>query len=319
MKAWMVDEFGKTPEFREVAEPAPGPGEVLIAIEACGLNFADLLVIKGEYQEHPPIPFSPGMEMSGKVLALGPGIEGPKVGTRIATFAGSGGLAERAVVPADRLSIVPKTMSMDIASAFQVAYGTSHVALSHRARLRAGETLLVLGAAGGVGLTAVELGKAMGARVIACARGAEKLAVAKQAGADIVIDTSTQDLRQEVKAAGGADVVYDPVGGDLFTAAVRATNPEGRVITIGFASGDVPKIPANILLVKNIDIIGFYWCGYMSFRPEVITQSLTQLMEWHAEGKLHPHLSHRLPLERAMEGLDLIRSRKATGKVVIMP
>ncbi|MEP5089039.1 MAG: NADPH:quinone oxidoreductase family protein, partial [Paracoccaceae bacterium] len=178
-------------------------------------------------------------------------------------------------------------------------------------------TLLVLGAAGGVGLTAVEVGKLMGARVMACARGADKLAIAQQAGADHLIDSSTADLRAEVKKLGGADVVYDPVGGELFEAAFRACNPEARILTIGFASGEVPKILANHLLVKNISVLGFYWGGYMNFKPEVIIQSLTELISWYSDGKITPHISHTLPLEQAAEGMELLRSRKSTGKVVI--
>ena len=203
------------------------------------------------------------------------------------------------------------------AAALQVAYGTSHVALGYKAALKAGETLLVLGAAGGVGLTAVEIGKLMGATVIACARGADKLAVAKAAGADHLIDAEKDDIREAVRALGGADVVYDPVGGDQFKAAMRACNPEARLLSIGFASGEVPQVPANILLVKNLTVMGFYWGGYLAFKPSVVTDSLTELVRWHAEGKIKPHVSHALPLEQALEGMELLRSRKSTGKVVI--
>ena len=210
-------------------------------------------------------------------------------------------------------------MSYEDAAGFQVAYGTSHVALNHKAKLLPGETLLVLGAAGGVGLTAVEIGKAMGARVIACARGREKLDAAEAAGADHLLDSDTADIREEVKALGGADVVYDPVGGDQFTAAFRATNPGGRIVVIGFASGTVPPIPANHLMVKNIDILGLNWGGYLQFAPEVLDDSLATLFGWYAEGRLRPHVSHVLPLDRVDEGLDLLRRRKTTGKVVITP
>lgn len=319
MRAFQVTEYGKTPEVTEVETPVPGPGEVRVKIAACGLNFADLLMVTGEYQERPPLPFALGMEMAGTVEALGEGVSAPAVGTRVGVFGGRGGLAEHAVIPAVRCVPLADSMSFVEAAAFPVAYGTSHVALSHRAKLKEGETLLVLGAAGGVGLTAVEIGKLMGARVIACARGADKLAVAQKAGADHLIDSETEDLREAVKALGGCDVVYDPVGGDQFMAALRATRPEGRLVTIGFASGEIPKIPANLLLVKNLTAIGFYWGGYMAFRPEVVTESLAQLYRWHGEGRLHPHVSHTLPLERAAEGLELLRSRKSTGKVVITP
>ncbi len=200
-----------------------------------------------------------------------------------------------------------------------VAYGTSHLVLTRRAALQPSETLLVLGAAGGVGLTAVEIGKAMGARVIAVARGEDKLAVAKAAGADHLIDSDSEDIKAAVKALGGADVVYDPVGGDAFKAALGACNREARVIVIGFASGDIPQIPANILLVKNITVIGFYWGGYLQFNAEALTDSLAELMQWHAEGRLKPHISHVLPLDQAEEALELMRSRKSTGKVVVTP
>ncbi|MCE8442170.1 NADPH:quinone oxidoreductase family protein, partial [Rhodovulum sulfidophilum] len=238
-------------------------------------------------------------------------------GTRVAVFAGAVGLAEAGCFPAARCLPLPDGMSFVEAAGFQIAYGTSHVALSHKARLAPGETLLVTGAAGGVGLTAVEIGKAMGATVIACARGADRLEVARAAGADHLVDSDQGDLRAAILALGGADVVYDPVGGPLFAAAMRACNPDGRLLTIGFASGEVPQIKANHLLVKNLSVIGLYWGGYLSFRPEILTDSLAKLFRWHAEGRLHPHVSHVLPLERAAEGLELLRQRKATGKVVI--
>jgi len=239
------------------------------------------------------------------------------VGTRVAVLGGNGGLAEAGNFAANRCVVVPDQMPFDHAAAFQVAYGTAHVALNHKARLQPGETLLVLGAAGGVGLTAVEIGKRMGARVIACARGAAKLEVARAAGAGVLIDSDTADLRSALKALGGVDVVYDPVGGDLFRAAMRACNPEARIVIVGFASGDVPQVPANHLLVKNITLMGFYWGGYIAFKPSVLTDSLKQLYGWYCEGHLHPHISHTLPLSRAAEGLELLRSRASTGKVVI--
>jgi NADPH2:quinone reductase len=208
-------------------------------------------------------------------------------------------------------------MSITTGAGFLVAYGTSHLALAHRAKLQAGETLLVLGASGGIGLTAVEIGKRMGATVIACARGADKLAIAAKAGADHLIDSDTDDLRKLVKSLGGADVVYDPVGGDLFKAALRACNPEARIIPLGFASGEVPKIAANILLVKNISVIGYYWGGYLKFAPKILQDSLKTLLGWYKTGQLHPHISHILPLDRANEALDLLKTRKSTGKVVV--
>ncbi|MEM7318218.1 MAG: NADPH:quinone oxidoreductase family protein [Pseudomonadota bacterium] len=240
------------------------------------------------------------------------------IGDRIAVFAGQGGLAEFGVFDAHRAIAIPDSMSFEHAAAIQITYGTAHVALSHRAKLQPGETLLVTGAAGGAGLTAVEIGKVMGARVIAQARTTEKLAVAQQAGADHLIDGSA-DLRQEVLGLGGADVVYDTVGGDLFKAAFRAANPEARLLPIGFAGGDVPQIAANHLLVKNISVLGVYFGGYLAFQPEIVRNSLSTLLDWYKQGRIKPHISHVLPLDRAQEGLDLLRNRTSTGKVVIAP
>ncbi|WP_297539640.1 NADPH:quinone oxidoreductase family protein [Roseovarius sp.] len=317
MRAYHLPAKGAEPILTDLPRPTPGSGEISLRIAACGLNFADLLMIKGAYQDTPEAPFTLGMEVAGTVEALGPDTDGPAPGTRVAVFGGQGGLADFGCFPAARAVPLPDAMSFAEAAAFQVAYGTSHVALDHKARLQPGETLLVLGAAGGVGLTAVEIGKQMGARVIACARGADKLDVAKRAGADHLIDAASQDIRDTCRALGGVDVVYDPVGGDQFTAAMRACNPEARILAIGFASGDVPQIPANHLLVKNISVMGLYWGGYLKFRPEVLTQSMATLFDWYAAGRLRPHVSHLLPLEQAAEALDLLRSRKSTGKVVV--
>ncbi|WP_223162926.1 NADPH:quinone oxidoreductase family protein [Roseivivax sediminis] len=305
------------PVESDVALPLPGEGQIRVRIEACGLNFADLLMLNGTYQDTPERPFTLGMEVAGIVDSAGPGAGHFAPGTRVAVFGGQGGLAEAGIFDAARAVALPDGMDAVAAAAFQIAYGTSHVALDHRARLVPGETLLVLGAAGGVGLTAVEIGKRMGARVIACARGADKLEVARAAGADHLIDAGTADIRAEVKALGGADVVYDPVGGEQFTAALRACRPEARILTIGFASGEVPQIKANHLLVKNVSVLGLYWGGYLSFRPEVITRSLATLLGWYAAGEIRPHVSHVLPFDRAKEGLELLRTRQATGKVVI--
>ncbi|MGD9866091.1 MAG: NADPH:quinone oxidoreductase family protein, partial [Pseudodonghicola sp.] len=296
--------------------PQPGPGQIRVAIRACGLNFADLLMQKGTYQDTPPVPFSLGMEVAGVVDALGPEVTGLVPGDRVAVYCGQGGLAEFGVFEAARAVKIPEEMPFDHAAAFVIAYGTSHMALDYRARLQPGETLLVTGAAGGVGLTAVEIGKLMGATVIAQARGADKLAAAQAAGADHLI-AEGEDLRARVLELGGADVVYDAVGGDLWKAAFRACNPEARLLPIGFASGEVPQIPANHLLVKNLTVIGFYIGGYLKFRPQALTDSLNTLIGWYLDGRLKPHVSHVLPLEQVAEGMELLRSRKSTGKIVI--
>lgn len=318
MRAFQIAAAGAAPALVELPDPSPGPGEAAVEIHACGLNFADLLMIAGTYQERPAPPFTLGMELAGVVSALGPGTTGPAPGTRVAVFAGHGGLATHGVFPAARCLPLPDSMSFAEGAAFQVAYGTSHLALTHRARLAPGETLLVLGAAGGVGLTAVEIGARLGARVIASARGAERLQIARAAGAHHLIDSDSPDLRGQLKALGGVDVVYDAVGGPAFTEALRATRPEGRLLAIGFASGDVPQIPANLLLVKNLTVTGFYWGGYLTFAPRLLADSLAELMAWHGAGRIRPHISHTLPLDRAAEALTLLRDRRATGKVVVL-
>ena len=317
MRAYRVHDFGADPALADVDMPTPGPGQVRIQIKACGLNFADLLMAKGTYQDTPEAPFTLGMEIAGVVDALGDGVSVPAIGSRVAVFEGSGGLAEAGVFSADRCVPIPDAMPFDEAAGFIVAYGTSHLALTDRAHLQAGERLLVLGAAGGVGLTAVELGAAMGAEVIAVARGSDKLAVAKAAGATHAFDSETVDLRAEVKALGGADVVYDAVGGDGFKAAMRATNPGGRLLVIGFASGDIPTIPANHLLVKNINAIGFYWGGYLRWAPDRLARSLEQLMQMYQAGDLKPHIGATRPLAEAGAAMDLLRNRKVAGKVVV--
>jgi len=317
MRALQVVERGQPPVLIEMEKPLPGPGEVQVRINACGLNFADLLMVSGTYQERPTLPFTLGLEVSGTITAHGARVSAPAIGTRVAVFGGQGGLAEYGCFAAPACVEIPAQMPTEHAAGFQVAYGTSHVALEYKARLQPGETLVVLGASGGVGLTAVEIGKLMGARVIACARGGDKLRIAQKAGADHLIDTSSEDLRDAVKTLGGADVVYDAVGGELGEAALRATNPDGRYLAIGFASGKVPEIRANYLLVKNIAVMGLYWGGYLKVRPEVLTTSMAQLLDWYTQGRLSPHISHTLPLERAHDALELLRTRRSTGKVVV--
>lgn len=315
MKAYAIEAAGAAPRLATLLDPEPGEGEVVLRVAACGLNFADLLMAGGTYQEMPQAPFALGMEVAGTVEAVGKGAEGFRVGDRVAGFPGHGGLAERVAVPAARCLVLPDGLSMRDAAAMQVAYGTADLALD-RARLAAGETLVVLGAAGGVGLTAVELGRRRGATVIACARGAGKLAVAREAGAHHAVEADA-GLREALLALGGADVVFDPVGGALCEAAMRACKPLGRVLLIGFASGDLPALKPNHLLVKNLDVIGLYWGGYLRFAPERLTASLSRIAEACAAGELRPRVGAALPLSRVEEGLAMLRERRSTGKVVI--
>ncbi len=316
MFSFRIDTPDGRPQLVNSPKPTPTPGEVLIEVATCGLNFADLLMVKGTYQNTPQYPFALGMEIAGRVVAVGADVTGFKVGSRVAAFVGSGGLAEYVTAPAEICCDIPDAMDDVTAAGFQIAYGTSHLALSRRARLMAGETLVVLGAAGGVGLTAVEIGHAMGAKVVAVARGAEKQEIARSRGAHHTLDAEG-DLRAPLLDLGGADVVYDPIGGTLGEIALRCMKPEGRYLAIGFASGDVPQVKANHLLVKNHDVIGVNWGGYLTFNPDALTSSIAELFAWHAEGRIHPHISAVLPLKRAAEGLAMLRDRTATGKVVI--
>jgi NADPH:quinone reductase len=322
MRAVLCKELGGPEKLviENVPSPPIRPGTVRIAIHAAGVNFADTLLISGQYQDRPPLPFIPGMEVAGVVSELGAGVSTLKVGDRVLSSVGRGAYAEEVVVEADSAHSIPAAMDFVAAAAFPVAYSTSHGAFAWRGRLRAGESVLVLGASGGVGLTAVEIAKAMGATVIAAAGGAEKLAVAKRAGADHLIDYTREDLRERVKAltsGRGVDVVYDPVGGDAFDQSLRSIAWEGRIIIIGFAAGRIPQIPANLVLVKNIDIIGFFWGSYRRHKPQLQAESFQELFRWYEEGKLKPHVSHRLPLAEVTQALELLKTRKSTGKVVL--
>lgn len=322
MRAMQLHQLGEPLALSDAPKPAPRPGQALLKVLSCGVNFADTLMVQGKYQEKPPLPFSPGMEICGLVEGYGDGVDlaaAPPIGARVMATTGAGGFADYALAPAAACVPAPEGLDAAAVAAAPIAYGTAHIGLGRRARLRRGERLLVLGAAGGVGLAAVEVGALMGAEVVACANGPDKLAIAKGKGAHHLIDAAdgADALREAVKALGGADVVFDPVGGDFWTAAVRASNPEGRLLPIGFASGTVPQIPANILLVKNLDAIGLYWGAYQKFRPDALGESFAQLCAWLGSGALTPHVSHRLPLEQANEALGLLISRKATGKVVV--
>jgi NADPH:quinone reductase len=298
---------------------APGAGAVRIRVAAAGLNYADLLVTQGRYQvKHQP-PFVPGFEAAGTIEAVGPQVPRLEVGDRVIAIPEAGAFAEVAIVPADRVYPAPTGLDAAEAAGFPIAYGTSYVALVEQAKLQAGETLLVHGAAGGVGLTAVEIGKALGARVIATAGGPDKCAIAAAHGADHVIDYKAEDIRARVKELiGGADVVYDPIGGAVFEASLRVVNWNARILVIGFAGGPVPQIPANILLVKNVAAMGFYFGSWRQHRPEVVARAFSSLDAMVQAGRLKPLVSHRLPLADFRAALELIQSRQSTGKVVLL-
>lgn len=323
MRAILCRAWGEPDALRveEVARPTPDADEVLIAVEAAGVNFADILMVAGEYQEKPAFPFSPGLEAAGTVAALGEAVSGLAVGQRVMVLPDRGAYADFLTAKAADVFPIPDGMDFVTAAGLPITYGTAHGALTWRADLKAGELLLVHGAAGGVGLAAVEVGKAMGATVIATARGKEKLAVATKHGADHVIDTASEDIRTRVKAIagdrGGADVVFDPVGGDIFDASLRAVAWGGRLLVIGFAAGRVPQIPANLLLVKNLSAIGLYWGSYRRRAPDLLAQEFAQIFAWYEAGHIRPHVSHTLDLSRAADALMLLKARKSTGKVVL--
>ena len=317
MKAFQVTDFEKPPTIAHIQRPTPKPNQIRLKLMSWGLNFADILLKNGTYQETPELPFVLGMEVSGVVDALGSNVTNFSIGDRVAVFGGQGGLAEYGCFDLSRCVQIPQKMSFDDAAAFQIAYGTSHLALGYKAQTKPGDTLLVLGASGGVGLTAVQLGKLMGARVVGMARGTEKMEVIEKQGADFVLDSDDPDLVSRLKDLGGIDIVYDAVGGDQFKSAFKACNPEARIILIGFASGNLPQLRANHLLVKNVTVHGFYWGGFLQFKPGVVTDSLKQLFDWYEAGQIKPHISHKFTLDQAEDALILLKNRKSTGKVVV--
>ncbi len=322
MRAVLCHAWGPVESLQLGDAPAPIPadGDVVIAVRAAGINYADALMVAGKYQTKPALPFSPGLEAAGIVAACGAGVTRFKPGDRVMAILAHGGLAELAVAPEAETFAIPDRMSFEEAGAFPVAYISSHVALRWQARLEPGETLLVLGAAGGVGLTAVEIGKAMGARVIAAASTAEKLAVAQERGADDVINYATEKLTDRVMAltdGKGADVCFDPVGGELFDAALSSLGWGGRILLIGFVAG-VPQIPANRLLVKHRAALGSSLRYFRWHAPDKLRRSVEELMQWYGKGKLRPLVTHRLPLERSVEAIRLLTDRKAHGKVVVV-
>ena len=322
MKALLCKEWGPPESLvvEEVPDPVPGRGEVVVRVAAAGVNFPDTLVIQKKYQIVPPLPFSPGSECAGTIEAVGEGVAHVAVGDRVAAFCAYGAFAEK--VRCDARMVVPIPAGLDLATAagFLTTYGTSFHALVDRGGLAAGETLLVLGAAGGVGLAAVEIGVALGARVIAAASSAAKLEVCRAHGAAEVIDYAAVDLKERVKAltgGAGADVVYDPVGGPYTEAALRATAWRGRLLIVGFAAGDIPRLPANLALLKGCSIVGVHWGAFGLREPERFAADVRILLDWLAAGRLHPLIAGRYPLDRAPDALRALLERRVSGKLVV--
>ncbi|WP_020191600.1 NADPH:quinone oxidoreductase family protein [Pseudomonas putida] len=323
MKAVLCKTLGPARNLvlEEVASPLPKKNEILLDVQAAGVNFPDTLIIEGKYQFQPPLPFSPGGEAAGVVAAVGEKAGAFKVGDRVMALTGWGAFAEQVAVPFYNVLPIPASMDFTTAAAFGMTYGTSMHALRQRGQLQAGETLLVLGASGGVGLAAVEIGKAMGARVIAAASSAEKLAVAKAAGADELIDYSQANLREEIKrltGGQGVDVIYDPVGGELFEQAVRGLAWNGRLLVVGFASGSIPQLAANLVLLKGAAVLGVFWGSFAQRQPEDNAANFHQLFAWHAEGKLKPLVSQTYPLAEAGSAIEKLGQRQAVGKLVVL-
>jgi len=323
MRAVMCHAWGEVESLKveDVAPPTAARGQVLIDVKATGVNYADSIMVAGNYQTKPPFPFSPGLETAGVVAAVGEGVTRFSRGDRVMAIVAYGGFAEKAVADDAETFAIPSGMPFDEAGAFPIAYISSHVAIRWQGRVEPGETLLVLGAAGGVGLTAVEIGKAMGARVIAGASTAEKLAVARERGADETVNYATENLTERVMAltdGKGADVCFDPVGGPLFDAALSALGWGGRILLVGFVGG-VQQIPANRLLVKHRAALGSSLRYFRWHAPDKLKRSVEELIRWYGEGRLRPLVSHRMPLERAVEAIRLLTGRKAHGKIVVLP
>jgi NADPH:quinone reductase len=321
MHAWLCENpVGvEALQWKELPTPQPKAGEVLVEIKAASLNFPDLLIVQNKYQFKPPLPFSPGSELAGVVKEVGSGVDF-KPGDRVIGFTGYGAFAEEVKTEAARLLPLPQGMSFESGAAFILTYGTTDHALRDRAALRAGETLLVLGAAGGVGLAAIDIGKALGARVIACASSEDKLEACRQHGADATINYQTEDLRERIKAltgGNGVDVIYDPVGGAYSEPAFRSIAWRGRLLVVGFAAGEIPKLPLNLALLKGASIVGVFWGDFARREPQRFAESARQLGRWYAEGRLKPHVSQTFPLEKAAEALRLMAERKVKGKVVL--
>jgi NADPH2:quinone reductase len=322
VKAVVCRQFGP-PEslmIEELPSPRPGPGQAVVSVRAASLNFPDVLVIQNKYQMKPPLPFSPGSELAGVVKEVADGVTSVAPGDRVMAAVAVGAFAEEVAVDAAKLHRIPDGMPDEDASGLLFTYGTCEHALVDRAALQPGETLLVLGASGGIGVAAIEIGVALGARVIACASSEAKLAVCRQHGASDTIDYSRDDLRERVKAlteGKGADVVCDAVGGPYSEPALRSTAWRGRFLVVGFAAGEIPKIPLNLVLLKGCAIVGVFWGDFMRREPALFNESVRNVCEWYGEGKLKPHISEILPMARAAEALQKMASRQVTGKIVL--
>ena len=323
MKAIVCEQWGgpESLKLMEVVLPEPGPRQVRIRVAAAGVNFPDVLIIQKKYQMQPTLPFSPGAEIAGEITAVGEEVRGLRPGMAVAALCGIGGFAEECVVDAALCMPLPPGVPMPLAASLVLAYGTSWHALRDRAQLKTGETLLVLGAAGGVGLAAVEIGKAIGARVIAAASSAEKLAVCREHGADECINYSEEDLREALKriAPKGVDVVFDPVGGSLTEAAFRSIAWRGRHLVIGFADGNVPALPLNLPLLKGASLVGVFWGEFAKREPKANAAGIQEVLGWISEGKLKPHISRQYSLAEAPQALIDMAARKVIGKVVVVP
>jgi NADPH2:quinone reductase len=322
MKAILCKAFGPpdTLVFEDLPSPAPKAGEVVVSVKAASVNFPDVLIIENKYQLKPPLPFSPGSELAGFVKQVGPDVTNVKAGDRVMAITGYGAFAEEVVVEAKRALPVPAAMDFPTASAFGLTYATSDHGLRDRGELRAGETLLVLGASGGVGLAAIEIGKIVGATVIACASSAEKLDICREHGADEGINYTSEDLRERIKTLTGGrgpDVIYDAVGGAYTEPALRSIAWRGRLLVVGFAAGEIPKIPLNLTLLKGCSIVGVFWGDFARREPARFAESWRQLGAWYAAGRLKPHVSAVFPLARAADALKLMAARRVTGKVVL--
>lgn len=323
MKAMLCHAYGPPSGLRagELPEPAPGPGEVLLHVEACGVNFPDTLLIEGRYQQKPPLPFAPGGEVCGTVAALGEGVAGPPPGTRVAALITWGGFAEAVAVEAARIVPVPEGVAPEVAASICLAYGTVLHALRDRGALQPGETLLVLGAAGGTGMAAIQIGRLLGARVIAAASTAEKRAACLAQGAEAAIDYTAEGWRDELRAltgGRGVDVVFDPVGGAQAEPALRSMAWRGRYLVVGFAAGEIPRLPFNLALLKGCAIVGVFYGDFARREPEANRALLAELFAWVAAGRLAPHISATYPLEQAAAALEALAARRATGKLVLL-